>query len=365
MKDHQHHEKQYYFNFLSTRNLLIIFPPTNTIHLSNLQIQTLLSPTPQFDNPDDVTKKDILGCSNGLLLSRQNRVYSVTNPITKNRLQLASLPPFTSQNRRDRALEGFVCEPYYRVEGNTNRVIINLDPPRFKVVRVPYFDGTANQFLYGVTKYEFEVVAFSSETGQWSTKMVSCPKGFTQINLWEPAVAHEGKLYFMGKTNVAVYDPFNNEERCDTIDYPINLYQRGVPGRCHVGVCCGKIRICALCLATTTPTGPVETRISVWELEHNLGWRLVHSTYLPRVRMKECIRPELGRVRAVDLVGTGTHVRGFHPLHGDVVFFQYFHRIFVGNLKTNQFETVGYGIHSLQSISFHQPCWPTPLSSIL
>ncbi|XP_027368725.1 uncharacterized protein LOC113874709 [Abrus precatorius] len=367
------HEKQYYFNFVSRGIFLILFLPT--IHLSNLQTQNQLYLGPQFD-PYDVTKEDppstrILGCSNGLLLckkSEQDRIYYVCNPITKDYVHLPPLPPFTGQNRRDRVLEGFLCEPYYRVEGDRVKVNVNRASPRFRVVRIPCFDGTANDFLYGVTKYEFEVVVFSSETGQWSTKIVSCPSGFTQTNVWVPAVAHKGRLYFMGKTSLLVYDPFSNDGKSDTVDYPVMSYQRNVPLRCHVGVCCGNIRICGVSIVeSVVPNVSFSACVCVWDLKEESGWRLVHKTYIPRQEMGNCVRPELGPVQAVELLGRGVQVRAFHPYHGDVVFFQYVHRIFVGNLKTNQFDTVGYGIHgfqSLQTISLDLPCWPTPLPFI-
>lgn len=112
-------------------------------------------------------------------------------------------PPLTSHNQRDRVLEGFACEPHYHhhllEENRVHRVAFNYRH-RFRVVRFPRFDGTVNEILSGVTKTQFEMVVFSSETGQWSKKLVSCPMGFTQCALLLPVVEHGGKLYlFWGK----------------------------------------------------------------------------------------------------------------------------------------------------------------------
>ncbi|KAK7264812.1 hypothetical protein RJT34_32423 [Clitoria ternatea] len=367
------HQNQYHFNFASKHHLLILFSPS--FHFSSnpqtTQNQNQLSLSflgPPFDPNDVTTQKEdtlytrIVSSSNGLLLCKkfeQDRVYLLCNPITKDSVNLPPFPPFTGQNRRDRVLEGFVCEPYYHVEGKK----VTLSSPRFRVVRIPCFVGTLNEFLYGITRYEFDVVVFTSETGKWTRKRVSCQKGFTQINIWVPGVAHEGKLYFMGKTSLLVYDPFNSDQQCDTIDYPTNLYQRGIPFKCYVGVCCGNIRISSVFYRSTTPNRPLSACLSVWEMGQGSLWSLVHNTYLPRLKQRDCLRPELG---PVDL-GAGMQVRAFHPYHGDVVFFQYAHRIFFGNLKTNQFDTDGYGNHgfqSLQIVPLDLPLWPTPLPSM-
>jgi hypothetical protein len=69
-----------------------------------------------------------------------------------------------------------------------------------------------------------------------------------------------------------------------------------------------------------------------------------------------------------EIVDMGTRIRAFHPYDGDVVFLQRIHRIFVGNLKMNKFEGVGYGNHgfdSLQMVSLDFPLWPTPIPSIV
>ncbi|XP_027368723.1 uncharacterized protein LOC113874707 [Abrus precatorius] len=339
------HEKEWYFNHVSMLKLLIMFSPN--IHLFNPQNHDKNQLSLTFINPkfnpelDDVTKRKksvrysrITACSNGLLLCKKTvcgRVYFVCNPVTKKWTKLPlPPPPLTGHNKRDRMSEGFVCEPYYNVEENK----ITFNRHRFRVVRIPLFEGTLSEFLRGITKFEIKVVVFSSETGQWSTKLVSCPKGFMQATLLLPAVALEGKLYFMGRKSLMVYDPFNNDEECYTIDYPCHL--------CH---------------------NPTYILIVVM-----LEWRLVHMINLPHQNVGSCIRPDL-RVGAAtyDVIGMGCRVRAFHPYDGDVVFFQYAHRIFVGNLKTKHFETVGYGIHgfqALQIISLDLPCWPTPIPSV-
>ncbi|KAJ1418735.1 Kelch-type beta propeller [Sesbania bispinosa] len=373
MKNDDEHEKEWYLNFVSKRKLLISFLP-NIHHLSNPQNQLSLSFLGRKFDPklDDVIRKKsvlysrIVGCSNGLLLCKKTargRVYHVCNPITKDWVQLPlPPPPLTGHNQHDRLREGFVCEPYYHIQGNANRVTFNRH--RFRVVRFPLFDGTLSEFLSGITKSQFEIVVFSSETGEWSRKIVSCPKGFTQATVLVPAVAHGGKLYFVGKMGLLVYDPFNNDEECNTIDYPIQS-PRYFPFTGHVGVSCGNIRIAHV---SRTFTSPVVESVSVWELEQDsTSWSLLHVTSLPRQDLRDCIRAELQTGREGEILDMGVTVQAFHPYHGDVVFFQRAHCIFYGNIMTNQFETLGYGIRgfqTLQIISLDLPWWPTPVPSI-
>ncbi|KAJ1402998.1 Kelch-type beta propeller [Sesbania bispinosa] len=359
MKDDEEHEKEWCLNFVSKRKLLISFLPN--IHLSNQLSLSFLGR--KFDPKlDDVIRKKrvshsrIVGCSNDLLLCKKiarGRVYHVCNPITKDWVQLPlPPPPLTGHNQRDCLVEGFVCEPYYHIQGNTNRVTFNRR--RFRVVRFPYFDGTKSQFVMAV---------FSSETEQWSIKIVSCPKGFKQATFLVPTVAHGGKLYFMGMLSLLVYDPFNNDEECNTIDYLIPS-PRHFPFMDHVGVSCGNIRIADV---SGSFTSPVIVSVSVWKLEQDsTSWSLLHVTSLPRQDLRDCIRVELQTGREDEILDMVT-VRAFHPYHGDVVFFQRAHCIFYGNLMTNQFETLGYGIdvlQTLQIISLDLPWWSTPVPSI-
>lgn len=207
MLQHKDCEKEWHLNFISKRKLLIFFFPN--LHLSNPQNQISLSFLGRNFNPklDHVTKKSkvlysrIVGCSNGLLLCKKTtrgRVYHVCNPITKEWIKLPlPPPPLTGHNQRDRMLEGFLCEPYYHLV--ENKVIFNNH--RFRVVRFPRFEGTLTEILYGITKSEFEMVVFSSETGQWNRKMVWCPKGFsfTQSTVLLPWLHMKGDYISRGR----------------------------------------------------------------------------------------------------------------------------------------------------------------------
>ncbi|XP_058782884.1 uncharacterized protein LOC131657489 [Vicia villosa] len=356
------------FNFISDRKLLISFSPN--LNLSTPQNQISLSFLGRkFDSKlDNITRKKhlysrIVGFSNGLFLCKKTtrgRVYHVCNILTKDWIKLPlPPPPRTGHNKRDRILEGFVCEPYYRVEENTKKVTLNHH--KFRVVRFPRFEGTMSEILWGITKSEFEMAIFSSETGQWSEKIVSCKNGFsfTQYVVSLAVVAHEGILYFMGRTSVLKYDPFNKDEQCDIISFPSDTSAKDINFNGHVGVCCGKIRMSCFCT--------IRACVKVWELEKDHSWRSLHVTCFPPQYARDCIVDELLMPERREIVEWGMQVRAFHPYDGDVVFLQRAHRIFVGNLRTNKIEGVGYGIHgfqSLQMISVDLPLWPTPIPSI-
>ena len=369
MKEEEN-QKKWHFNFISKRKLLISFSPN--LNLSTPENQISLSFLGRKFDPklDNITRKKhvlysrIVGFSNGLFLCKKTtrgRVYHVCNILTKDWIKLPlPPPPQTGHNKRDRVLEGFVCEPYYSIGENSKKVSFNNH--RFRVVRFPCFEGTINEILWGITKSEFEMVVFSSETGQWSKKNVSCPNGlsFTRPAILPYVVAHENILYFMGKTSILVYDPFNNDEKCEIINFPCRASANDILFNGHVGVCRGKFRMVCFCT--------LRSFVKVWELDKDYSWSLLHTTCFPSIPVRDCIVDELlmtgGRNEIVDM---GTQVRAFHPYDGDVVFLQRAHKIFVGNLKTNKIEGVGYGIHgfeSLQMISLDLPLWPTPIPSL-
>ncbi|WJX32256.1 hypothetical protein P8452_20601 [Trifolium repens] len=342
MKQDENH-KEWKFNFISKRKLLISFIPN--LNLSTPQNQISFSFLGRKFDPklDNMTRKKhvlyskIVGFSNGLFLCKKTsrgRVYHVCNILTKEYVKLPlPPPPLTGHNKRDRVSEGFVCEPYYRIEENTKKVTLNNH--RFSVVRFPRFDGTTNEMLWGITKSEFEMVVFSSETGKWNKKTVSCSNGFTQSAMLPPGFAHQG--IFGASPNDIIFNG-------------------------HIGVCRGKIRIACY--------NNIGCSVMVWELENveeEYSWCLLHKIRFAPMPL-DCIVDELlrtgGRGEIVDM---GTRVRAFHPYDGDVVFLQRIHRIFVGNLKMNKFEGVGYGNHgfdSLQMVSLDFPLWPTPIPSI-
>ncbi|KAL1334373.1 hypothetical protein HN51_063297 [Arachis hypogaea] len=382
-----HHEcqKEWRLCSLSRRKKLVLFLPHNIHGDLSFNPQNHLSLSflgPKFDSKSDEPPptrlrnrynkySKIVGFSNGLFLCRKSpheRLYFVCNPLTKKSLKVVPIaPPLRGQNllknSLGHALEGFLCEPYYNIEGNIDLVSVNnsVQGLRFRIVRIPLFEGTVCEFLRGIKKSEFEVVIFSSETGQWTTKLVSCRNGssFTRPTILSDPVAHGGKLYFMGKENILVYDPFCNENECNIIEFPGGSDRRNICYTGHVGVSCGKIRLS--CFSSFS------SLVKVWELnEEKNGWCLLHEVCVP-AQDESSVRDELRGREGVYEVGYGVfRVRGFHPYHGDVVLFQFNHRIFYGNLKTKEFQTIGYGTqdyYSLQIISLDLPLWPTPLPS--
>lgn len=367
MKDEEN--QKWNFNFISDRKLLISFSPNLNLSTPQNQISFNFLGRKFDEKLDNITRKKhvlysrIVGFSNGLFLCKKTtsgKVYHVCNILTKDWIKLPlPPPPRTAYKKHDRVLEGFVCQPYYHVEENTKKVTLNHH--KFRVVRFYRFEGTISEILWGITKTKIKMAVFSSETGKWSEKIVSCQNGFsfTQSKVLLPVVAHEGILYFMGRTSVLKYDPFNNDKQCDIISFPSDTSD-DITFNGHVGVCCGKIRMSCFCT--------FQACAKVWELEKDHSWRLLHVTCFPPQYVRDCVVDELLMPERREILDLGTQVRAFHPYDGDVVFLQRAHRIFVGNLKTNKIEGVGYGIHgfqSLQMISVDFPLWPTPIPSII
>ncbi|MED6173389.1 hypothetical protein PIB30_058836 [Stylosanthes scabra] len=384
-------EKEWRLCSLSRRKKLVLFIP-NIVH-DDLSLNPQNHFSLSFLGPKFNSKRDelpprlgkhynkyskIVGFSNGLLLCKKSpheRLYFVCNPLTKKSLKAVPIaPPRRGQNRRKKnlghTLEGFLCESYYNIEENTNRVSVTVQSLRFRIIRIFFFKGTTCEFLRGITKSKFEVVVFSSETGKWTTKLVSCTNGssFTQPTIISDTLAHEGKLYFIGNDNILVYDPFRNENECNIIEFPSGSDRRNICYTGRIGVSCGTIRLSSFSSLSSS-------LVKVWELKNDHqennnndnGWCLLHEVCVPQ-QDESSVRDELrGRDGAYE-VGYGVfRVRGFHPYHGDVVLFQFNHRIFYGNLKTKEFHTIGYGTqlyHYLQLICLDLPLWPTPLPSI-
>ncbi|MED6183444.1 hypothetical protein PIB30_037958 [Stylosanthes scabra] len=380
-------EKEWRLCSLSRRNKLVLFLPNNVHDDLSLNPQNHFSLSflgPKFDPKSDESPprlgkpynkySKIVGYSNGLLLCKKSpheRLYFVCNPLTKKSLKVVPIAPLRrGQNQRKNnlghALEGFLCEPYYNIEENTNRVSVTIQGLRFRIVHIPFFKGTTCEFLRGITKSKFEVVVFFSETGEWTTKLVSCTDGssFTQPSIVSDPVAHGGKLYFIGEENILVYDPFRNENECNIIEFPSGSDRRNICYTGRIGVSCGTIRLSSFSSLSSS-------LVKVWELkndqENNNGWCLLHEVCVPE-QDESSVRDELRGRDGVYEVGYGVfRVRGFHPYNGDVVLFQFNHRIFYGNLKTKEFHTIGYGTqlyYSLQLVSLDLPLWPTPLPSI-
>ncbi|KAI4332678.1 hypothetical protein L6164_017568 [Bauhinia variegata] len=142
----------------------------------------------------------VLGESNGWLCCNKRRNTSniyICNPVTNFWLKL---PPAPSSRARNLGF-GFLCDPYYHIDGQTHVVTLNAEC-RFVVVRFVGLEFHLDRQI---------VEVFSSSTGRWSN--LSLPAFFIKSRR---AVAFDGKLHFLGPARILRFDPFKNSETCIT-----------------------------------------------------------------------------------------------------------------------------------------------------
>ncbi|XP_052724568.1 uncharacterized protein LOC128194038 [Vigna angularis] len=131
---------------------------------------------------------------------------------------------------------------------------------------------------------------------------------------WMLSLAYGGYLFFMGSTNIFVFDPMVLFS-C-TIDYPEDADAMNIMSFGYLGCSGGNLRI-----------GEISNNdLRVWDLTYPLVWRLVHRTNLTELLPSRfCINYD-------------KHVAGFHPYDGDIVYlYSYVDGVFVANLRTNNF----------------------------
>ena len=289
------------------KSILIFVTPHELILAFSQQNQPLEIPIP---SPLDMIIKgtgSICGCSNGLFLCSKNRDTCATgcyvyDPLVKECIHIPDL----WARRENRYAVGFVCKPKQMV---SNRY---WDQRDFHVVII---ETTCVERMFDI-----KVDIFSSKKGQWEHIFMYFLDSFTFCPHRLLSCSYSGGLYFMGKTNIFVFNPYTTGRY--TIDYPLEVDSTNITSFGFLGISCGSLRIADI----------RQNDLRVWKLVGKNHWDLVHridlSTKLPQ---KFCANYQKS-------------VGGFHPYDGDIVYLHsYAEGVFVCNLRDEKFEVVpGY-----------------------
>ncbi|KAK7349096.1 hypothetical protein VNO77_06184 [Canavalia gladiata] len=300
---HQHSMFKAFLVFLSPHELMLTFLPPNP---------SFILPIPTPLSPDMLIKGYVCGSSNGLFLCCNNRYttgcgYYVYDPFTKETTHIA---PSTETHREHLYAVGFVSDP-----GKSFWVVI------------------IKSFIRRV--FEFQVEVFFSETGIWKQVDVSFIDGFAFAPHWMLSLAYEGRLYFMGRTSIFVFDPVSLNSYI--LEYPHDADAMNIMSFGYLGNSCGNLRIADI--------GRNDLR--VWELGPQ-EWILMHRTHLT------------AHLPPMFCANYYKRVGGFHPYDGDIVYLHsYAEGVFAANLRTNKFHPIP-GYHK-SDISPFQLLLPPPI----
>jgi len=309
----QHSLFNTHFTFISSHQLMLGFFPKDFI----FNFKTHRAPL----SPETLMKGSLCGYSNGLFLCCSNRYttgrgFFVYDPLTK---QCNHIPSFLDENEEKQLYAvGFLSRTGYPKKGGKG----SSSSRSFRVVIVKTFLRK---------KRVFEMEIFSSETGKWRHTNAFCAEGFAFAPHWMLSLAYGGYLYFMGSTNIFVFDPIFPFSR--TIDYPEDADAMNIVSFGYLGCGGGNLRI-----------GDISNNdLRVWDLMYYpLVWRLVHRTnlieHLPTRFCSNCYK----------------HVAGFHPYDGDIVYlYSYVDGVFLANLRTNKFVPIpGYEKSDISPFQF-------------
>ncbi|RDX63342.1 F-box protein, partial [Mucuna pruriens] len=305
-----------FFTFLSPHQLMLAFLPSDFDFNSQIQMPS----------PDILVKGNVCGYSNGLFLCCSNRYtsgrgYFVYDPFTK---ECTYIHPFPEANKKQSVYAvGFLSE--------------TLNSTRY------FWIVIVNSFIRKTHAFKIEV--FFSK-GTWRQFFMSCANGFAFAPHWMLSLAYQGNLYFMGMTNIFVFDPVFLGHY--TIDYPEGADAMNIMSFGFLGCSNGTLRIADI--------GHNDLR--VWELiwqEEGVDpinfvqrWHLVHrtnlSTHLP---VKFC-------------ANYFKRVGGFHPYDGNIVYLHsYADGLFAANLLTNKFVSIpGYDKYDISPFQLQFPLPP-------
>ncbi|XP_058734356.1 F-box protein At5g07610-like [Vicia villosa] len=259
--------------------------------------------------PDMLVKGSVCGCSHGIFLCCNSRYtyggdYYIYDPLMK---ECVPIPPSPATCNESLFAVGFICTPLT----NDKTITSYPDERDFRVVIIKSFIRRM---------FEVELYIFSSDTGQWKHIVMNIPDGFAFAPHWLLSFSYNGSLYFMGRTNILVLNPYTNHSY--TLDYPLKADSMNIMSFGFLGTSCGGLRI-----------GEIgQNELKIWELIEKNNWDLLH-----RIDIKKKLPEKF----------CGNYykrVAGFHPYDGDIVYLHsYADGFFVCNLRSEKFEGVsGY-----------------------
>uniref|UniRef100_A0A2N9FAG2 F-box domain-containing protein n=1 Tax=Fagus sylvatica TaxID=28930 RepID=A0A2N9FAG2_FAGSY len=279
--------------------------------------------------------------------------YYICNPFTKEWLMLPR-PPYMSMGRTA-AMVSFICEKYYSYDKDLQECITNVKY-RYKVVCC-------------ITS-ELKMEIFSSETGEWSSLVVSSPREFGPI---PHGVACNGMLHWVNDNKgLVVFDPFIENAELRYIDLPFEFTKHSF----SIGEFQGRLRIFQFLREALF--------FSVWELEDygNKGkWCMKHKVYLNQMISEHVMLVEIAEKSSRQI-----EFLAFHPKEGELVFLQFRNYVVLCNMRTMELKEAGqlhrseileqflrarsgrfFLLHEppVQSVFLlGQPSWPTPIAPL-
>lgn len=160
-------------------------------------------------------------CDDLVVCSFKNTFFYVCNLLTRQWVALPPAPHFIEQ------AIGLLCLPVPKPCSINSCHRQCVHHKKFMVVRIHRHDEL------GVPQSKFKVQFFSSEEGEWRTRVVSSPQALTTFTfntcygtVWNKSynylVAHKGLLYWQICSSVVVFDPFNSPQTFShVIDLPL------------------------------------------------------------------------------------------------------------------------------------------------
>lgn len=220
------------------------------------------------------------------------------------------------------------------------------DPTQYKVVLAKR----------GHHDHVLDMFVFCSSSGDWSKFSITVPSKFDfVITYWGQRGQHVticNGMLFWTHSMIVGYDPFNNPNQCEFIEFPDEL--------CSSNYICitnvqGYIRLYSANMTSTST-------LSVWDLTdyENRIWSKKYFVDLDRVDWTTI---------SSNPTPTKISIKGFNPFDGDVVYLLLFHHFVAVNLtkKTVQsianFESECKCVFLSRIFIYVSPSWPMPLKA--
>ncbi|XP_021761327.1 putative F-box protein At3g23950 [Chenopodium quinoa] len=281
---------------------------------------------------------DLMVCHDNKLFSHQSKYY-VCNLLTK---QWRALPPIPGRHVEDDMAIGLV----------TYGDILPIF--NYKVVRILKLGSHSSHLIAEI---------FSSDTGEWSESLLSCPQSIRRI--WQfrtSAVTLNNALHWIINGNdgetIIVLDPFSGiNGQCRLIDPPFEL--KFEMAHVCLGTCREKLR-----MSTIKGVHP-NRMLKVWELkDYDKGeWLLQY-----RICLKEMVFVSDYQFNMLEF--STNLVLSFHPKDEDVVYLRCHNHIVKCNMRKGTLDVVSkclgdptFVIRTLTVFPLVHSCWPSSVHS--